>query len=132
MSQSKPISEVLVKDVMSTRLVTVPGDTTALQVAKMMEHGNIGAVFVKKGDVPASIITDRDYATRIAVNGSSLDTAVEGLASYPLITVRPDDSLVAAAKIMRDKKIRKLAVRDNGRIVGIITSTNIVNQVSQT
>ncbi len=131
MSQSKPISEVLVRDVMSTRLVTVPGDTTALQVAKMMEHGNIGAVFVKKDGAPVSIITDRDYATRIAVSGGSLDAAVEGLASSPLITVGPDDSIVAAARIMRDKKIRKLAVKDNGEIVGIITSTNIVNQVSR-
>lgn len=131
MSQSRPISEILVKDVMSARLVTVPADTTALQVAKMMEQGNIGAVFVKKGGTPVGIITDRDYATRIAVNGSSLDTPVEQLASSPLITVGPEEPIVSAAKVMREKKIRKLAVKDNGKIVGIITSTNIVNQVAR-
>jgi len=131
MGQPKPISEIRVRDVMSTRLVAVPADTTALQVAKIMEQGNVGAVFVKKGDSPAGIITDRDYATRIAVSGRSLDTPVEQLASSPLITVGPEEPIVHAAKVMREKKIRKLAVKDNGRIVGIITSTNIVNQVAQ-
>jgi len=131
MSQPRPISEILVRDVMSTRLVAVPADTTALQVAKIMEQGNVGAVFVKKGDAPVGIITDRDYATRIAVSGSPLDTPVEQLASSPLITVGPEDPIVSAAKVMRERKIRKLAVKDNGKIVGIITSTNIVSQVAQ-
>lgn len=117
---------------MSARLVTVPGDTTALQVAKMMEHGNIGAVMVKDGGGrPVGIITDRDYAVKIAVGGVALDTPVESVASKPLITVGPGDSIVSAAKIMREKRIRKLAVSDGGRIVGIITSTNIVNLVSE-
>jgi len=131
MSQSRPISEIRVRDVMSTRLVSVPADTTALQVAKIMEQGNVGAVFVKRGDATVGIITDRDYATRIAVNGSSLDTPVEQLASSPLITVSPEDPIVSAAKVMKERKIRKLAVKDDGRIVGIITSTNIVGQVAQ-
>lgn len=131
MSGSGDPSEVMVRDVMSARLVTVPGDTTALQVAKMMEQGNIGAVLVKDGGGPVGIITDRDYAVRIAVSGIPLDVPVGSVASKPLITVGPGDSIVSAAKIMREKRIRKLAVSDGGRIVGIITSTNIVNRVSE-
>lgn len=131
MSQSKSLAEILVKDVMSTRLITVPGETTALQVAKMMEQGNIGAVFIKKDEAPVSIITDRDYAIKIAVNQNDLSIPVEKIASSPLITVSPNDTIVSASKVMQEKKIRKLAVKDDGKIVGIITSTNIVNKVSE-
>lgn len=128
---ARPLSEVPVRDVMSTRLVTVPEDTTVLQVAKMMEQGSIGAVFVRKGGVPAGIITDRDYAIRITVDGRAPDTPVGELSSSPLITVGSGDSVVSAARLMREKKIRKLAVMDGGRIVGIVTSTNIVNRVAE-
>lgn len=127
---SKPLSEVLVRDVMSTRLVTVPADTTILQVAKMMEQGGIGAVFVKQDKIPVSIITDRDYAIRVTVNECAPDTRVDKIASSPLITVDSDEGIAEAAAIMKRKKIRKLAVIEGGKIVGIITSTNIVNQVA--
>ena len=120
---------------MSTRLVTVPGDTTALQVAKMMEHGRIGAVFVKRAgghdDAPDSIVTDRDYAVRVAVGGIARDAPVKTFASSPLVTIGPEDTVGAAAAVMREKKIRKLAVRSGNKIVGIITSTNIVNLVAE-
>ena len=120
---------------MSTRLVTVPGGTTALQVAKMMEHGRIGAVFVKRAgghdDAPDSIVTDRDYAVRVAVRGIARDAPVGTFASSPLITIGPEDTVGAAAAVMREKKIRKLAVKSGNRIVGIITSTNIVDLVAE-
>ncbi len=127
----KPLNEILVRDVMSTRLVTVPADTTLLQIAKMMEQGRIGAVFVKQNETPVSIITDRDYAIKVAVNCESLETPVEKIASSPLITIDSNENIIKAANIMKAKKIRKLAATDNGKIIGIITSTNIVNQVTE-
>lgn len=124
------LDKTLVRDIMSTRLVTVPYTTTLLQVAKMMEQGRIGAVFVKQDEMPVGIITDRDYAIKIAVDQYPLDTPVEKIASSPLITIDFNENIITAASIMKDKKIRKLAATDNGKIVGIITSTNIVNKVA--
>ena len=119
----------LVKDVMSKALISVDPATTVFQVAKMMEQG-IGAVLVKKDGTPAGIITDRDYAINIAVNKISLDTPVEKVASFPLITIDAGDTIKSAASQMTSKKIRKLAVVDNGKVVGIITSTDLVTQMS--
>ena len=130
MSPDRPLSEVRVREIMSTRLVTVPGETTALQVAKMMEQGGIGAVLVKDDYRTDAIVTDRDYAIKIAVNRMSLETPVKSVASSPLITIGPDDTVAAATKIMVEKKIRKLAVKEGDSIIGIITSTNIVGAVS--
>lgn len=119
------MTERLVRDVMSRALISVDPNTTVFQVAKMMEQG-IGAVLVKKNGVPAGIITDRDYAVRIAVGSIPLDTPVEQAASFPLITIGGGETLRAAAVQMSEKKIRKLAVLDGGAITGIVTSTDLV------
>jgi CBS domain-containing protein len=55
---------------------------------------------------------------------------VEKIATFPLQTINSNDSLLDAAKTMADKKIRKLAVVEEGKVVGIITSTDLVNQLA--
>ncbi len=123
-------SETLVKDVMTRALISVDPITTLNQISKMMEQGGRGSILVKKDGVPSGIITDRDFAIRIAAHGVSLDTPVEKITSSPLITIDSNDSILDAAKTMSDKKIRKLAVTEEGKVVGIITSTDLVNKIA--
>lgn len=89
-----------------------------------------GLNFGKKNGVTSGIITDRDFAIKITANKISIDTPVETIASFPLQTIKLNESILAAAKIMSNKKIRKLVVVDEGKIVGIITSTDLVNKLS--
>ena len=124
------LSETLVKDVMTKALVSVDPSTTLNQISKMMEQGGMGSILVKKDGIPSGIITDRDFAIKIAAHGISLDTSVEKIASFPLQIINPNDSILDAAKMMSDKKIRKLAVSEDGKIVGIITSTDLVKQLA--
>ena len=124
-------SSILIQDIMTRALITVNLSTTALQVAKMMEQGGIGAVLVQDNGNPVGIVTDRDYATRIAANDLPLDTAVENIMSTPLITINHDEPISAAAERMTSKKIRKLAVTENGKMVGIVTSTDLVTQLTK-
>jgi len=51
--------------------------------------------------------------------------------SSPLITINHNEPISAAAERMSNKKIRKLAVTENGKIVGLITSTDLVNQLAK-
>ena len=122
---------ILVGDVMTKAIISVTTETTVFQVAKMMEQGGIGAVLVKKNGHLSGIITDRDYATKIVAHNLSSDTPVEQIMSSPLITINFDESISAAAERMTSKKIRKLAVTDNGKIIGLITSTDLVTQLSK-
>jgi len=122
---------ILVEDVMTRAIISVTNETTVFQVAKMMEQGGIGAVLVKKNGHLSGIITDRDYATKIVAHNLPFDTPVEQIMSSPLITINFDESISAAAKRMTSKKIRKLAVTDNGNIIGLITSTDLVTQLSK-
>jgi CBS domain-containing protein len=124
-------SSILIQDIMTRALITVNLSTTALQVAKMMEQGGIGAILVQNNSNPVGIVTDRDFATRIAANDLPLDTAVENIMSTPLITINHDEPISAAAERMTSQKIRKLAVTENGKIVGIVTSTDLVTQLAK-
>jgi|TARA_B100000809_G_C14991102_1_gene478049 CBS domain-containing protein len=124
-------SSILVKDIMTKALISVNPTTTAVQIAKMMEQGGIGAVLVKENDNLVGIITDRDFATKIAANNLPFDTPVEKIMSSPLITINHDEHISAAAQMMYSKKIRKLAVSENGTIVGLVTSTDLVNQIAK-
>ena len=124
-------SSILIQDIMARTLISVNPSTTALQIAKMMEQGGIGAILVKENKNPIGIVTDRDFATKIAANSLPLDTPVEKIMSSPLITINHNEPISAAAERMSSKKIRKLAVTENGNIVGIITSTDLVNQLAK-
>jgi len=124
-------SSILVKDIMTTALISVNPTTTTFQIAKMMDQGGIGAIIVKDNDDPVGIITDRDFAVKIAANNLPSDTQVEKIMSSPLITINHSDPISAAAEMMSSKKIRKLAVSENGKIIGIITSTDLVNQLAK-
>jgi len=124
-------TSIKVKDIMIKTLISVNTTTTALQIAKMMEQGGIGAVLVKENENLIGIVTDRDFATKIAANNLPLDTTADKMMSSPLIKINHDDPISAAAEMMNDKKIRKLAVSDNGEIVGLITSTDLVNQLAK-
>ena len=124
-------SSVRVQDIMARTLITVNTSTTVLQIAKMMEQGGIGAIIVKENGNPVGIVTDRDFATKIAANNLSFDTPAKKIMSSPLITINHNDPISTAAERMTSKKIRKLAVTENGNIVGIITSTDLVTQLAK-
>jgi len=124
-------SSIIVRDIMSKTLISVNPATTSLQIAKMMEQGGIGAVLVKENENLVGIVTDRDFATKIAANNLPFDTPVEKIMSSPLISINHNEPISAAAEMMTSKKIRKLAVSDNGNIIGLITSTDLVNQLAK-
>jgi len=126
----KSLSETLVKDIMSKSLIITDSSTTVFQIANMMDQAGIGAIIVKKDNIPAGIITDRDFAIKIAKKKYLLDTPVDQVASYPLQSINSTESILAAAHLMSSKKIRKLAVLENDKVIGIITSTDLVTKLA--
>ncbi len=127
---TKSLAETLVKDIMNKSLISADSTTTVFQIANLMAKGGIGAIIVKKDNIPAGIITDRDFAIKIATQKLPLDTAIDKVASYPLATINLNESILVAANMMSSKKLRKLAVVENEKVIGIITSTDLVNQIA--
>jgi CBS domain-containing protein len=127
---TKSLSEIFVKDIMNKSLISADSSTTVFQIANLMEKGGIGAIIVKKDNIPAGIITDRDFAIKITTQKLPLDTPIDKVASYPLETINSNESILVAANLMSSKKIRKLAVVNDDKVIGIITSTDLVNQLA--
>ena len=127
---TKLLDETLVKDIMNKSLISADSTTTVFQIANLMAKGGIGAIIVKKDNIPAGIITDRDFAIKITVQKLPLDTPIDKVASYPLATINLNESILVAANMMSSKKLRKLAVVENEKVIGIITSTDLVNQLA--
>ncbi len=123
-------SPILVKDIMSKALISVNITTPVFQIAKMMQLGEIGSILVKENNIHVGIITDRDFATKITSKNIPLDTPVKKIMSSPLIKINHKESISTAAKKMSGNKVRKLVVFEKGKIVGLITSTDLVNQLT--
>ena len=120
------MASTFVKDIMKKNVITIDESMWVQKAAEMMTNANIGCVIVTKKDNPVGIITERDFVTRIAAEGRPLFTEVSELMSIPLTTVSPDDTVWNAAEIMRRKGIHKLPVQEGNEIVGIITTTDVV------
>ena len=125
--QELPLKNILVKDIMTKSVISVDSATTANDAAKKMEKSEIGAMIVFDNNTPIGIITDRDFAIKIAAHAYPIDTPVSRLMSSPLITITSDSSSWDAIDLMNSRKIRKLLVVDDEQVVGIITITDLIN-----
>lgn len=119
---------VVVRDIMSRPVITVKESDTAADVAKLMAKHGIGCVLVsgKRGDT-IGIVTERDIVQRIAARNllPSKVTVAESM-SKPVITVQSGTSITEAAKLMNQKKVRRLAVVENGKLTGVLTMKDII------
>ena len=121
-------SRMLVKDVMSSPVITVIEDTTVDKAAQLMADGHIGCILVtSKEGKPLGIITERDFVTRVLAKNIQPNklTAKEVMTS-PLITIDPDETLSEAARKMSQLNVRRLGVMYKGNLVGIISSKDVL------
>ncbi len=111
---------------MSKNLLTLDKSTSLQEAAEHMKKLNVGCVIVTDSNNPIGIITERDFVTKIAAEGRPLFTEIKEVMSSPLITIDPEETIWEASEMMKEKLIHKLPVKENDKIVGIITTTDIV------
>ena len=115
-----------IRDVMREDVVTLDEDTSVLEAAKLMGEKHLGSVVVTKDGKPTGIFTERDFLSKVILEGCELeDVTVGSYASKPLITISPDFHLREAARIMADMKVKRLVVMDNEKLVGIFTASDL-------
>ena len=124
MAQTQPT--ILVKDIMTKSLVTVDSSATVNEAAKLMEKAKVGSVLIMEKNIPMGIMTDRDFAIRIAAHAYPIHTKIKQVMSSPLILVSPNDEVWVAADLMYTRKIRRLPVLDEDELLGIVTATDLV------
>ena len=120
--------KIRVKDIMSKGVLSVDSKMNVNDAAKLMEDGQVGAIIVMEDNTPIGIITDRDFAVKVVANAYPITTSVKKIMSTPLIGVDPEESVWTVADLMYTRKVRKIPVIEDDKVVGIITATDLINQ----
>jgi CBS domain-containing protein len=107
-------------------VVTVEEDITVKKAVAIMNKYEIGCLIVTKRSKPIGIITERDMLTRVLAESRAAEkTKVAEVMSRPLIFADPNMDLEEAAKLMFKMKVKKLPVVSDGRLVGLVTLTDL-------
>ena len=122
-------TRILVKDVMTSPVVTVEETAPANKVAQLMQDNKVGCVIaVDKTGNAIGIITERDLVVRVlAKNVAPASAKAKEFMTTPLVTVDPDNDVSSAARMMSKKDIRRLGVLYKGKLVGIVSSKDILD-----
>ncbi|MDH3313074.1 MAG: CBS domain-containing protein [Nitrosopumilus sp.] len=118
---------VTVAGVMTKSVISVDSSMTINETAKMMEDAKVGAVIIMENNTPIGIVTDRDFAVKVAAHAYEISSPIRRIMSSPLLSINSDESVRNAADLMHERGIRKLPVLSDDKVVGMITATDIVN-----
>ncbi len=121
-------TRMLVKDVMSSPVVTADEEETSNNIAVSMDKDDLGCVIVtNKVGKPIGIITERDLVIRVIAKNSKPDTIkAREIMTTPLVTIEPDATVSDAARRMNRLDIRRLGVFYKGNLVGIVSSKDLL------
>ncbi len=122
--------DILLKDIMVRKVITIDPDKTARDAARLMADNNISSVIVMKGDEIVGIVTERDLVRKVCANDiPSSKVSIVSVMSSPVITAESDLPIEAAVQRMFNNRIRRLPVVENGKLVGIVTISDIAKHM---
>jgi CBS domain-containing protein len=120
----------LVRDIMTKNVVTISSDKTALDAAKLMAEKGISSLIVVKNGNPEGIITERDFIKKICVKELQVaQIKIINIMSKIQTIAEPDTPIEVAVQRMVNRRIRRLPILQDGRVVGIITVTDLARHL---
>jgi CBS domain-containing protein len=109
---------------------SVTPDATVLEAIQRMSDKHIGCLLVLAGGHLTGIVTERDYARKVVLQGrSSQHTRVRDIMSMPVLFVREDDGLDHAMQLMTTRRLRHLPVMRGDDIVGVLSIGDLVRWI---
>ncbi|MFC1786996.1 cyclic nucleotide-binding/CBS domain-containing protein [Halobacteriota archaeon] len=112
---------------MTRDVVTAGKDTKASKAGEMMLKQKVGSLIVTEKGEPAGIVTERDFVLNIISKDlKPSSVTLKDIMTQPLITIEPNESVSDAARKMVKLGIRRLPVIENGKLVGIVTDTDMI------
>lgn len=114
----------------SPEVFAVSPDDSVLDAIKLMAQKGVGAVLSMQGARLCGIVSERDYARKVVLQGrSSANTPVRDIMTSRVITVGPDDTVDRCMQIVTEHRIRHLPVLEGDRVVGVISIGDLVKAV---
>jgi CBS domain-containing protein len=115
-----------VRTVMMWPVATVEALSSLTQVAEALAADEIGALCVIEQDALAGIVSERDVVAHVAAGADPAHLTAGEVMSSDLITIGPDDTVLSAARTMREAQVRHLPVVEDGTIAGIVSMRDLV------
>jgi CBS domain-containing protein len=109
---------------------SIAPEATVYDALAMMAEREVGALLVMTAGKLVGIVSERDYARKIILQGrSSRDTIVGEIMTGAMHTVTTEDTIDACMRIMTHHRIRHLPVFDNSKLVGVVSIGDLVNAI---
>jgi len=122
-------ADITVKQIMRT-IISIDSKAKAREAARLMVDRRIGSLIANRDGLPFGIVTERDM---VKIVGGSMDpgkVVVADVMTAPLITIDSAAPLVDAARRMIEKQVKRLVVTEHEKIVGIVSQTDLVQNMS--
>lgn len=122
---------MLLKEIMQKRVVTISPDATIRDAAKKMKDYRIGYLLITNGESIKGCITDRDLVLWLATGKEPDSTRIESIMQANIVTATPDTDVYDASKIMARKKIRRLPIVENSRLIGLVSVSDLASVIEE-
>ena len=120
----------VVKNIMTREVITIDTDRNIVDAAKLMTSNQISSLIVEKNHDAVGIISERDFVRKVCSKDlRSSEVLVSEIMSNISITAEPDTPLEVAVQRMINHRIRRLPVLEKGKIVGIVTVTDLAREL---
>ncbi|MCR6497124.1 CBS domain-containing protein [Thermomonas sp. S9] len=117
-------------DAKPAEIVSIGPDAPVIEALRRMAEREIGALLVMEGPALVGIVSERDYARKVVLQGrASKDTPVREIMTAQVRTVAPTDTVEHCMQLVTDRRIRHLPVLDGGRVVGVLSIGDLVKAV---
>ncbi len=114
-------------DQKGSQVWSIPPDSTVYDALRLMAERDIGALLVIKGERLVGILSERDYARKVILQGkSSMKTAVREIMTERVIVISPQNTLEEGMALMTEKHLRHLPVVVDENVVGVVSIGDLV------
>ncbi len=118
---------LVVQNIMVSNVITTEKHALVIDAVKIMNQHGIGCLVVTENGNPIGIVTERDFLKRVLVESKNpKKTKVQEVMSSPLIVAKPDMEIDKVTRFMFDRKIKKLPIVEDGKLVGLVTFTDLL------
>lgn len=121
-----------VADIMSKDITVITEDQTVRDAAERLAQDDIGVLPICDSEKQLKgVLTDRDIVVHVIARGKDpASTRARDMEQGELVTLRPDDSIEHACDLMAQRKVRRLPVVEQGRVVGMVSQADVAKSVS--
>lgn len=125
----KSVANIL-KSKEDTAVYSIAPTASVLDALKLMADKNIGSLLVMEGAAIVGIVTERDYARKVALMGrTSAQTPVREVMTSAVMFVRPEQTSEQCMALMTENRLRHLPVLNDGKLLGVISIGDLVKDI---